>query len=75
MRMYFCAKMRIWIDLGEIYGTKFGLLIYHPKMLILRLIITNFGTLRMHKIAPILTKILRGRMPPDSPSTSDNQQS
>ena len=51
--------MRIWIDFGEIYGTKFGLLIYHPKMLILRLIITNFGTLRMHQIAPILSKIFR----------------
>ena len=29
--IYFCAKVRIWIDLGEKYGTKFGLLIYHPK--------------------------------------------
>ena len=29
--IYFCAKVRIWIDLGEKYGTKFGLLIYYPK--------------------------------------------
>ena len=25
--IYFCAKVRIWIDLGEKYATKFGLLI------------------------------------------------
>ena len=64
--IYFCAKVRIWIDLGEKCGTKFGLLIYYPKkMLIFRLIITIFGTLRMHQIALILSKIFRGSMPPD----------
>ena len=29
---YFCANMRIWIDLGENYCAKFGLLIYYPKI-------------------------------------------
>ena len=29
--IYFCAKVRILIDLGEKYGTKFGLLIYYKK--------------------------------------------
>ena len=29
--IYFCAKVRVWIDLGEKYGTKFGLLIYYIK--------------------------------------------
>ena len=29
--IYFCAKVRVWIDLGEKYGTKFGLLIYYKK--------------------------------------------
>ena len=31
-RIYFCANVRIWIDLGEKYGTKFALLIYYPKI-------------------------------------------
>ena len=47
--IYFCAKAPIWINLREKYGTKFGLLIYYKKkMLIFRFIMTNFGTLRMH---------------------------
>ena len=45
------------------------------KMLIFSLIITNFGTLRMHQIAPILSKKFRGSMPPEPPSTGGNQQS
>ena len=55
--IYFRAKVRIWVCLGEKYGTKFGLLFYYQKkkMLIFRLIITNFGTLRMHQIAPFLS--------------------
>ena len=35
------------------------------KMLIFRLKITNFGTLKMHEIASTLSKKFRGRMPPD----------
>ena len=31
-RIYFCANMRILIDLGVKYGAKFGLLIYFPKI-------------------------------------------
>ena len=37
-------------DLGEKYGTKFGVLIF-------RLIITYFGTLKMHQIAPFLSNL------------------
>ena len=29
--IYFCTNLRIWIGLGEKYGTTFGLLIYYPK--------------------------------------------
>ena len=29
--IYFCAKVPIWINLGEKYGTKFALLIYYKK--------------------------------------------
>ena len=29
--IYFCTNVRIWIDLGEKYGTKFSLLIYYSK--------------------------------------------
>ena len=29
--IYFCAKVRIWINLREKYGTKFGMLIYYKK--------------------------------------------
>ena len=31
VRVYFCLNARIWINLGEKYGTKFGLLIYYSK--------------------------------------------
>ena len=41
-------------------------------MLIFRLIITNFGTLRMHQF---YQKFSRESMHPDPPSTSGNQQS
>ena len=58
--IYFCAKVRISIDLG----TKFGLLII-KKMLIFRLIITNFGTFRMHHIAPFLSKLFPGEHAPE----------
>ena len=58
----FCAKVRIWIDLGEKYGTKFGLLIIQ-EMLIFRVIITNFGTLRMHHIARFLSCFYGGACP------------
>ena len=61
--IYFCAKVCIWIDLWEKYGTNFGLMINYKKMLIFRLKITDFGTLRMHQIASILSKHFRGSMP------------
>ena len=55
--IFFGAKVCIWIkNLREKYGTKFGFLIYYQnKVLIFRLIITNFGTLRMHQTAPFLS--------------------
>ena len=69
-RIYFCTNVRIWIDLGEKYGTKFGLLIYYPKnQQIFMLIITYFGILRMHQVAPFLSFFPGGAC---TPSTSLN---
>ena len=60
-----CINVGIWIDLGEKFGTEFGLLIF-------RLIIIYFGTLRMHQIAPVLSLFFGGACP-DPSSTSVNQ--
>ena len=40
------------------------------KLLIFRLVITYFGTPRLHQITPFLSKKFRGSMPLDPPSNS-----
>ena len=51
----------------------FGCLFIILKLLIFRLIITYFGTLRMHRAPFLSKKKIRGSMSPDPPSKSLNQ--